>query len=67
MSSCISNKYANCYLCEEIVYLYKKYSNKSSDDFFNRYRAVVKQNTIFCVICYKNIFVHKYITIKKHF
>ncbi|AIZ48678.1 asb121 [Agrotis segetum nucleopolyhedrovirus B] len=53
-SSGIGNKYANCFLCDEIVYLYKRYSNKSSDNFFARYRAVVKENMIFCLVCYRN-------------
>lgn len=62
-----SNKYANCYLCEETVYLYKSYSNKASDNFFNRYRAVLKHNIVFCVICYKSIYVNKNIKINSAF
>ncbi|AAZ38290.1 ORF-124 [Agrotis segetum nucleopolyhedrovirus A] len=65
MSSC--NKYAKCYLCEETVYLFKKYSNKPSDNFFNKYRAVVKKNYVYCILCYKDVFVNKYITINKLF
>ncbi|ACI47486.1 unknown [Spodoptera litura nucleopolyhedrovirus II] len=50
------NRYSKCFLCEEIVYLHKKYTNKPSDNFFNRYRAIVKHNTVLCIECYKHIY-----------
>jgi hypothetical protein len=56
------NKYASCLLCEQIVYIYKTYSNKSSDRFFDKYRAVVKNDIILCIACYHEVFVYKHIT-----
>ncbi|AAF33642.1 Unknown (Ac43) [Spodoptera exigua multiple nucleopolyhedrovirus] len=50
------NRYSKCILCEEIVYLHKRYTNRPSDNFFERYRAVIKNNTVFCIICYKYIY-----------
>ncbi|UJZ89058.1 ac43 [Erannis ankeraria nucleopolyhedrovirus] len=60
----MKNRYALCYLCEETVYYYKKYSNKSSDNFFNRYRSIKKNDRVFCIQCYKYIYVTKHIKIK---
>ena len=54
------NRYSKCVLCEEIVYLYKKYTNKPSDKFFDNYRAVVKNDYIFCVLCYRHIYYKRH-------
>ncbi|AYN45062.1 se102 [Alphabaculovirus alterspexiguae] len=58
------NKYTTCYLCEEIVYLYKAYSNNCSDNFFNNHRAITKQNFILCPPCYRTLFVYKLLKLK---
>nr|QED40027.1 hypothetical protein [Spodoptera frugiperda multiple nucleopolyhedrovirus] len=54
------NKYSKCYFCEEMVYLHKKYTNTSSDKFFNRFRAIIKNNKIMCIECYKDIFLNNF-------
>ncbi|ABY65774.1 hypothetical protein [Orgyia leucostigma nucleopolyhedrovirus] len=55
----MKNLYAKCYFCEKIVYLHKKYTNKVSDLFFNKHRAVEKHDKIFCVKCYEWVYVHR--------
>ncbi|QEI03553.1 hypothetical protein [Spodoptera cosmioides nucleopolyhedrovirus] len=55
----MTNRYSKCFLCEEIVYLHKKYTNKPSDNFFEKYRAIVKNNTVFCLACYRYIYNKK--------
>jgi formylmethanofuran dehydrogenase subunit E len=63
----MSNRYGSCLLCEQIVYLHKKYSNKSCDQFFNRYRAVIKNNKVLCIVCYKEVYINKYIVMNNNF
>lgn len=58
----MSNMYATCYFCEEMVYLYRKtspttttslYGNKknSTNTFFKRHKAIIKRGFIMCLRC----------------
>ncbi|ACH88657.1 hypothetical protein HaMNV_gp135 [Helicoverpa armigera multiple nucleopolyhedrovirus] len=57
----MTNRYGSCLLCEQIVYINKRYSNKGSDQFFNRFRAVLKHNRVLCITCYREVYINKYI------
>ncbi|QEI03591.1 hypothetical protein [Rachiplusia nu nucleopolyhedrovirus] len=53
------NIYANCALCHETIYVFKKYtatSTVSSELFFARFRGILDKNIGYlCIKCYKNI------------
>ncbi|AKN81066.1 hypothetical protein [Lonomia obliqua multiple nucleopolyhedrovirus] len=54
-----TNKYASCYICSEIVYLYKKRSINStfsSNIFYKRRMAIVKNGFVLCSRCYTELF-----------
>ncbi|ACO53477.1 unknown [Euproctis pseudoconspersa nucleopolyhedrovirus] len=52
----MKNKYVLCCLCDEIVYLYKKDTKKTSELFFRKHRAVSKNSKTFCLNCYKQLY-----------
>ncbi|AUV65389.1 hypothetical protein [Alphabaculovirus myunipunctae] len=58
------NIYANCFLCEQFVYIHKRYSNQASDLFFDRYRSVVKNEIVYCIPCYRDVYVFKVIKLR---
>ncbi|ANF29743.1 ORF-95 [Catopsilia pomona nucleopolyhedrovirus] len=50
----MNNKYANCYLCDEIVYLYKKqFSNLSAaaNAFYRQHMAIIRNGFVICSRC----------------
>ncbi|AXS67699.1 ac43-like protein [Cryptophlebia peltastica nucleopolyhedrovirus] len=58
------NRYTSCFLCNEIVYSFRQYSNKSSDFFFNKHRSVCKSSVYFCLKCYRDLYVKKVVKLK---
>lgn len=63
----MKNRYALCYLCQEFVYMYKKCLNTStsSELFFNKRNGVEKHKKIFCLSCYKQVYVNKNLKLKR--
>ncbi|UZE89776.1 hypothetical protein [Parapoynx stagnalis nucleopolyhedrovirus] len=49
----MNNKYATCYLCDAIVYLFKKELKTSalSNEFYKRHMAVIRNGFILCTRC----------------
>ncbi|AUA60269.1 ORF38 protein [Operophtera brumata nucleopolyhedrovirus] len=59
-----SNIYNVCFVCNEIVYIHKKYTSPYVEQFFNKYRAIRKHDMILCISCYRDIYVYKRIRLK---
>nr|AFS51985.1 DekiORF108 [Dendrolimus kikuchii nucleopolyhedrovirus] len=54
-----NSKYAACYLCEEVVYLYKKVlanaSTSASTEFYRRHMAIVRRGFVLCPRCHREL------------
>ncbi|QYC92787.1 Hypothetical protein Trvi_ORF36 [Trabala vishnou gigantina nucleopolyhedrovirus] len=49
------NVYSWCCVCEEVVYRHKTYTDRRSDFFFNKHRAIVKNGRTYCLDCYRQL------------
>ncbi|ABF47376.1 ac43-like protein [Clanis bilineata nucleopolyhedrovirus] len=56
----MQNQYTCCYICGEMLYLYKKYHKRqASNSFFDKRRVIKRNMRCFCTTCYKDIFLYK--------
>ncbi|QCF61148.1 ac43 [Troides aeacus nucleopolyhedrovirus] len=62
----MNTRYATCYVCDELVYLFKKtFSNMSTSAaaFYQRRMAIVKNGIVLCSRCLSELKIGKGISI----